>query len=209
MSELIENARARRNVLKHLILQLHEGKAPEAVRAQLLELLGRVPYDEVVEVEQELISEGMPSEEIRKLCDLHSAAMKGALDKSASPTAPAGHPVHTFKMENEALLGELRQRGVPMHALSNYRPWYARIEARLSLSRFLEWSFVSCDTGVRKPDPRAYLGAARRLGVSPGECLFVDDRPENCTGAEAAGMPAILFEGAASLRQALTTRGIL
>lgn len=107
MSELIDNAAARKNVLKHLILQLHQGKAPDEVRPQLLRLLGRVPYSEVVAVEQELISEGMPASEILELCDLHSAAMKGAIDASHEKSVPPGHPVHTFKKENEALLGEL------------------------------------------------------------------------------------------------------
>ncbi len=107
MSELIDKAKARRGVLKHLILQLHEGRAPEDVKPQLLKLLGRVPYNEVVEVEQELISEGMPAGEILKLCDLHSAALKDTLDSSDGKTAPPGHPVDTFKKENEALLGEL------------------------------------------------------------------------------------------------------
>lgn len=107
MSELIENAKARQGVLKHLILQLHEGKAPDEVKPQLLRLLGRVPYNEVVEVEQELISDGMPVGDILKLCDLHSAAMKDTLDSSGGKTVPPGHPVDTFKKENEALLGEL------------------------------------------------------------------------------------------------------
>ena len=88
MSELIDNAKARRGVLKHLILQLHDGQAPDAVKPQLMSLLGRVPYSEVVEVEQELISEGLPAEEILRLCDLHSAALKGALDTSSAKTAP-------------------------------------------------------------------------------------------------------------------------
>ncbi len=107
MSELKANAEARKRVLKHLILQLHEGQAPEAVKPQLMKLLGRVPYNEVVEVEQELISEGMPAGEILKLCDLHSAAMKDVIDTSDSKPVPPGHPVDTFKRENEALLGEL------------------------------------------------------------------------------------------------------
>ena len=107
MSELLDNAKARKNVLKHLILQLHEGKAPAEVKPQLMKLLGKVPYNEVVEVEQELISEGMPEGEILKLCDIHSAAMKDVLDTSDSKEAPPGHPVDTFKKENAALLGEL------------------------------------------------------------------------------------------------------
>ena len=107
MSELIDNAKARRKVLKHLILQLHDGKAPEEVKPQLIKLLGRVPYAEVTEVEQELIAEGMPVEDILKLCDLHSAAMKGAIDLSAAKSFPPGHPVDTFKKENQALIGEI------------------------------------------------------------------------------------------------------
>ena len=58
MSELINNARKRKDLLKHMILQLHKGEAPEEVRTQLIRLMGQVPYGDVVEVEQELISEG-------------------------------------------------------------------------------------------------------------------------------------------------------
>ncbi|MFZ1683119.1 MAG: DUF438 domain-containing protein [Candidatus Zixiibacteriota bacterium] len=107
MSELIDNAKARRAVLKHLILQLHDGTAPHDVKPQLLSLLGRVPYHEVVEVEQELIADGMPIEDILRMCDLHSAALKGAIEPGTSAGIPLGHPVHTFKKENEALAGEL------------------------------------------------------------------------------------------------------
>ncbi|MBL4843883.1 MAG: HAD-IA family hydrolase [Planctomycetes bacterium] len=109
----------------------------------------------------------------------------------------------------EDLLSELVAAGVTLHALSNYSPWYQLIEDRLHLSRFVPWTFVSCKTGVRKPDPEAYLGPARALGVSPGECLFVDDRPGNCAAAEAVGMPAHTFKDAQTLRQDLLARGLL
>jgi len=56
-----------------------------------------MPYGDVVEVEQELIAEGLPQEEVMKLCDVHSEALKGILDHSGSKTAPAGHPIHTFQ----------------------------------------------------------------------------------------------------------------
>ena len=77
MSELINNAKQRRDLLKHLIQQLHNGEAPDAVRNQLARLLGEVPYHEVVAVEQELIAEGMPTQEVLSFCDLHSAALQG------------------------------------------------------------------------------------------------------------------------------------
>ena len=94
MSELIENTEKRKELLKHMILQLHEGTAPEAVKKQLIKQLGKVPYNDVVEVEQELINEGLPQEEVLKLCDIHTMALDGILDHTAAKTAPPGHPVH-------------------------------------------------------------------------------------------------------------------
>lgn len=109
----------------------------------------------------------------------------------------------------EPLLGELRDRGVPMHAFSNYPCWYCLIEQELELSRFLDWTFVSCETGVRKPDPEAYCNAVRTLEVPAERCLFVDDRRSNCVAAREAGMDAVIFEGADQLRRALQARGVL
>ena len=109
----------------------------------------------------------------------------------------------------EALLGALAEAGAKMHILSNYPVWYRQIEARLSLSRFLPWTFVSCETGVRKPDAEAYLGPARRLGVSVDQLVLIDDRAQNCDAARALGLDAILFEGAVPLRAALFARGFL
>jgi DUF438 domain-containing protein len=108
MSELIKDAEKRKELLKHMILQLHEGKAPEAVKKQLIRLLGKVPYNDVVEVEQELIKEGLPQEEVLRLCDIHTMALDGVLDHTEAKTAPPGHPVHTFKEENRALRKEIQ-----------------------------------------------------------------------------------------------------
>lgn len=103
MSELIDDSRKRKDLLKHMILELHNGVAPEAVKGQLVRLMGQVPYGDVVQVEQELISEGLPQEEVLRMCDVHAAALKGQIDLSGMKPAPAGHPVHTFTQENNAL----------------------------------------------------------------------------------------------------------
>jgi uncharacterized protein len=103
MSELIDNSRERKDLLKHMILQLHEGVAPDEVKKRLVELLTKVPYGDVVEVEQELISEGLPETEVLRLCDIHSQALEGAIDLSAAKIVPPGHPVDTFKKENREL----------------------------------------------------------------------------------------------------------
>jgi DUF438 domain-containing protein len=106
MSELIGEKAKRKELLKDLILQMHAGEAPDAVRKQLLRLLGRIPHDEVVDVEQELISEGLPSEEILRLCDIHADALRGVIETTA-PEVPRGHPVHTLQQENRALDWEI------------------------------------------------------------------------------------------------------
>ncbi len=103
MSELINNSAQRKELLKHMILQLHGGEAPEAVRQQLLNLLKGIPYDEVVEVEQQLINEGLPAEEVLKFCDIHTQVLDGQIDQSGARAIPAGHPVDTFKKENREL----------------------------------------------------------------------------------------------------------
>ena len=109
----------------------------------------------------------------------------------------------------EELLTSLIQAGFEIHALSNYPSWYRTIEARLQLSRFLNWTFVSCLTGVRKPAAEAYLGAARGLNRSVESCLFIDDSVVNCRAAEAIGIPAIHFRNTASLSEEMRRRRLI
>ena len=54
---------------------------------------------------------------------------------------------------------------------------------------------VSGEIGVAKPDERAFLLAARRLGEFPSDCLMVDDSLANCTATEAVGMKATHYVG--------------
>jgi len=104
MSELINNSESRKQILKGLLLKIHQGIDPEAVKAELVEVLKQVPYGEVVEVEQQLIEEGLPPEEIQKFCDVHSLVLEGNIDHSGAASIPPGHPVDTFIQENKELL---------------------------------------------------------------------------------------------------------
>jgi len=103
MSELINNSEERKAILKRLILKLHTGESQETVRQELIESLSQIPYGEVVEVEQELISEGLPESEVMKLCDVHSAVLDGNIDLTGAQNIPEGHPVDVFVKENDEL----------------------------------------------------------------------------------------------------------
>jgi HAD superfamily hydrolase (TIGR01509 family) len=44
---------------------------------------------------------------------------------------------------------------------------------------------------VAKPDVEIYRLTAARLGLAPGECVFVDDLAVNVRGAVAAGLVGV------------------
>ena len=54
---------------------------------------------------------------------------------------------------------------------------------------------ISGEEGMHKPQPEIYRLGCERAGLPPAECVFVDDLRENCEGAEAVGMTAVLHRG--------------
>ncbi len=109
----------------------------------------------------------------------------------------------------EELLVELSKAGVFMHIMSNYPLWYLEIDRRLGLSRYLPWSFVSCDWGLRKPNPQAFTRLLAYLQVLPAGALFIDDNGVNCDTATNCGIPSVRFRDAKTLRRELVNRQIL
>lgn len=103
MSEIINNREYRQKLLKEIILDLHAGKDVEEVKERFRELIKDVGPTEISELEQKLIEEGMPEEEIKRLCDVHVAVFKESLDQQKRGEETPGHPVHTFKKENKEL----------------------------------------------------------------------------------------------------------
>ena len=81
---------------------------------------------------------------------------------------------------------------------------------KLDLSKFLDWRFVSCEMGLRKPDPEAFAYVVKDLNVDLQKDVvcFVDDSKTNVAAGNAAGMRSILFEGdSAECRTALIAEG--
>ena len=102
MSEYIDNQIRRRETLKRLIRQLHEGRTIEDVKDEFAALLEDVGATEIAEIEQALIAEGLPETEVKRLCDVHVAVFRESLEAQVKPEAIPGHPIHTFRAENEA-----------------------------------------------------------------------------------------------------------
>lgn len=84
-------------------MELHQGKSVEEVKEKFREAVKDVTHEEVAAMEQALIQEGLPVEEIQKMCDVHASIFKETLDKKPEPEMIPCHPIHTFTQENRAL----------------------------------------------------------------------------------------------------------
>ena len=84
------------------------------------------------------------------------------------------------------VLARARAAGVRCGVLSNTEATTCPYE--------VDAAVLSGEAGVRKPQREAYLLAAQRLGVAPGECVFVDDVAGNVRAAVAAGMVGVHHE---------------
>jgi len=93
----------KKEILKELIRRLHSGADPEVVKQQFKASFGDIGPTDIAQAEEELIKEGMPQEEVHRLCDVHIAAMREALERGDT-LAPVGHPVHTLMEEHKLLV---------------------------------------------------------------------------------------------------------
>jgi len=101
MSELINNVSRRKEQLKVALKKLHDGTPMEEVKAEFRDVLQNASAGEIAQIEQALIQEGLPVEEIQNLCDVHVALFREGLDKEPTADMLPGHPVYTFRSENE------------------------------------------------------------------------------------------------------------
>jgi DUF438 domain-containing protein len=101
MSEYINNVSKRKEQLKQALRKLHEGTPLEELRAEFKDVLQNASAGEIAQIEQSLIQEGLPVEEIQNLCDIHVSLFREGLDKQPTQDMLPGHPLYTFRAENE------------------------------------------------------------------------------------------------------------
>ena len=112
MSADINNREFRKHKLKEIIAKLHTGHTVEEVKEEFAATFGHVSAEEISQAEQALISEGMQVKEVQRLCDVHAAVFKGAIEEIHAPSGEEktpGHPAHTLKAENSALRALMAQ----------------------------------------------------------------------------------------------------
>lgn len=103
MSELIKNREYRQKAVKEIIMELHQGKPVEEVKGKFNAIAQDLDPAELSLIEQSLINEGLAITEVQRLCDVHAAVFRDALEKNPELSVPAGHPVAVFVAENRAI----------------------------------------------------------------------------------------------------------
>jgi putative hydrolase of the HAD superfamily len=83
-----------------------------------------------------------------------------------------------------------RKAGVRTGLVSN--SWGRGRYDRESFPELFDAVVISGEVGLHKPQPQIFMLAAERVELDASQCIFVDDLRENCAGAEAVGMTAVL-----------------
>ena len=138
MSESINNREYRKNVIKEVIKQLHEGKTVDEVKQQFEKAFAGVSASDISEAEGALIAEGLPITEVQRLCDVHAAVFKGSIEEIHQPTDQKqipGHPANTLIRENRAIEKILEKEIKPYYSDINHKNIQELIKGMEHLSK--------------------------------------------------------------------------
>jgi putative hydrolase of the HAD superfamily len=102
-----------------------------------------------------------------------------------------------------ALIEDLAAAGRRLALLSNAPDQLADAIAALPIAAHFGHLLFSCQLKSAKPDPECYSRALGRLGATPAEVIFIDDRSENVAAAAAMGLRPVHFTSPEGMRAAV------
>ena len=170
MSDLLDNRAQRIRTLKRIIVTLHEGAEPDTVREQLRQLVRTCDATEIAQMEQELIAEGVPVEQIMGMCDLHASVVREMLAEHPIPLLTPGHPVTTFRRENDALKQQTRLLRDGLDALSA-APGHDQLDRCLALLNEL----MDIDKHYLRKEHLLFSVLERHGITGPSEVMWAKD----------------------------------
>lgn len=103
MSEFLSDMGQKKEQLKKMIKMLHDGADIEQMKILFKKEFGNVMPHQISMLEEELIKEGMPAEEVHRLCQLHIDLFRESID-AGRVDVPLGHPLYILYTEHSRLL---------------------------------------------------------------------------------------------------------
>ena len=89
----------------------------------------------------------------------------------------------------------IKSRGYKIYILSNASDLFYDYFPKFMPLDFFDGVFVSSNYHMLKPDVEIYTRFLKEFGLVASECLFIDDKDYNVSGAIKAGMNSIVFKG--------------
>jgi putative hydrolase of the HAD superfamily len=68
------------------------------------------------------------------------------------------------------------------------------------LEDYFETVYLSCEMGMRKPDPAIFSRVCQEQGLNPAKTVFIDDSPQHVEGAATIGLHAIYLKPGESVQ---------
>ncbi|MBM4314932.1 MAG: DUF438 domain-containing protein [Deltaproteobacteria bacterium] len=93
----------RKEKVKEIILALHKGLPVQKAKERFETEVGDISATEIAQIEQELLTEGMSVDEVKKLCNVHALLFEKSLKEKMTGEEATSHPVHLFKLENREI----------------------------------------------------------------------------------------------------------
>lgn len=108
----------------------------------------------------------------------------------------------------EELVKELSRKGYDLYLMSNTSHRFRIFSQYIRSIAYMKGIWISCEHGLLKPEPAAYLDFFRTFSLKPEECFFIDDTPANVEAARNLGMDGCVYYGdVGELRKVLTDAG--
>lgn len=90
-------------IVKTILKKLNEGMSYNEARREVEEKIGTITSEELFEIEQSLINEGVKPEEIKRFCNVHAMLFENMFNKKVSDPDNPLHPINLFKRENHEI----------------------------------------------------------------------------------------------------------
>ncbi len=103
MSEFLSDMGQKKDQLKKMIKLLHDGADVNEMKQIFKKEFGNVMPHQISMLEEELIKEGMPAEEVHRLCQLHIDLFRESID-AGKVDVPDGHPLYILYTEHSRIL---------------------------------------------------------------------------------------------------------
>lgn len=95
----------------------------------------------------------------------------------------------------EKLVEELYRNGYDLYLMSNTSHRFRAFSQHIKAVQYMKGIWISCEHGLLKPEPAAYLDFFETFSLNPEESFFIDDTPANIESAGNLGMDGCVYYG--------------